>query len=414
MSPFVTPQNIGPLLERDNTLSLYIHVPFCTSRCIYCDFYSTVSTSLTDDMLAYTDALLAQIRTLAQHFSGTISSIYFGGGTPSLLGETISEILHVVKSSIDVSENAEITVESNPDSLNAAALDSWRKAGVTRISLGVQSFDNETLKTLGRIHSAEDAVSALTLLNDEGWIFSLDLIAGIPHVSMEQWRDSLGKAIASGASHLSIYPLSVEEDTPLETLICHGIIPDVDEDSSADHMLAARHELMRAGFEHYEIANFAKPGFQSVHNSRYWTGGSYLGLGPGAASMLYTVSEAGRDCTAHAERVLLDSHAASPIHDRVRFVLHETLEEFLENPEMLVPSEWEDLAAVDAAREDIMLGLRLFRGVPTSVIEGAGLQDALNIECEQGLVEVSEGSYRLTERGWLLGNEVFSKVWCDD
>lgn len=391
MSPFVTPPAIGPLLERDRTLSLYIHVPFCASRCIYCDFYSTVSSNFDTESGRYVNALLAQIRTVAEHFSGAVTSVYFGGGTPSLLGEEIAVILNQIKELFSLSPDVEITIEANPESVSAAILDTWGAAGATRISLGVQSFNNETLKMLGRIHSSEKVEEALELLRMGKWSFSVDLIAGIPGVAHQEWKESLHKAITSGACHVSVYPLAVEEGTPLERLIAQNVIDEVDEDISADHMLIARHDLIRAGISHYEISNFAKPGCESRHNTRYWTGGSYLGLGPGAASMLYVNG-----------------------NERVRFALHESLEDFFANPSVLEPAEWEDLNAHDSEREDIMLGLRLFKGVEASKITHAGLNDTMKRALNQELVEFVEGFYRLTERGWLLGNEVFSAVWCDE
>lgn len=380
------------MLEREQELSLYIHVPFCTSRCIYCDFYSTVSDDIAEESAKFVDALIAQIQNISKHFSGIIVSVYFGGGTPSLLGDAIALVLNEISQDMTLSSNAEITIEANPDSLTASALHSWRKAGATRISLGVQSFCDETLNLLGRIHSKGDVHSAIALLRDENWSFSLDLIAGVPGVSEKEWSESLMQAASSGAAHLSVYPLSVEESTPLEVLISRGVIDDVDEDASADQMLAARHRLMHEGYEHYEISNFAKPGFESKHNSRYWTGGAYLGLGPGAASMLYSTA---------------------PETGRTRFALHDTLEEYLSDPETLMPGEWEDLSREEAASEDIMLGMRLFQGVSTSVIEQSGLAGVMNHLLEQGLVELAHERYRLTERGWLLGNQVFSAIWCD-
>ncbi|MBK5211182.1 MAG: radical SAM family heme chaperone HemW [Coriobacteriia bacterium] len=372
-------------------MSLYLHVPFCRSRCIYCGFYSNVLTSGGAELENYRNALLEQVKTSVPLILGEIPTIYFGGGTPSLLAGSIAEVLDEIRAQGTVTEDAEITVEANPESLSAESLTAWINAGVTRVSLGVQAFDDEVLAMFARAHDVKIAKAALGLLQESGIDFSLDLIAGIPGVTDEQWTSWLEAAVAADACHISIYALTVEEHTPLEVLIRQQDIAPVDDDRAADQLEIAERFLEKNGISRYEISNYARPGKRSRHNCRYWQGGQYLGLGPGAASMVE-----GEDNVRH------------------RFVLYDEISDYLGNPCRKEPVEDEILSEKEARLEDVMLGMRLTEGVRDEDVFAVGITAVMEKCCEQGLVyfDADTKRYRLTERGWLLGNEVFGAIWC--
>lgn len=262
-----------------NKLGLYLHVPFCAAKCSYCDFYSLSGKLEQRD--AYTERLMQDIRQQAagcRDFS--IDTIYFGGGTPSLLGgQRIAQILQTIAANYAVESDAEITVEANPDSMTDEFLTVSREAGVNRLSMGIQSADDQELQALGRIHTFAQARNAFFRARTAGFAnLSVDLMYALPNQNMDQLIRSLDALLELQPEHLSCYGLTLEEHTPLGRQ--HPILPD--EDTQADMYLAVCDRMRRAGFAHYEISNFAKPGFASRHNSRYWKQSPYLGFGPGA------------------------------------------------------------------------------------------------------------------------------------
>jgi oxygen-independent coproporphyrinogen-3 oxidase len=235
---------------------------------------------------------------------------------------------------------------------------------------------------------------------------SLDLMCGVSGQTMSSWLETVDRAIATGAGHMSVYPLSIESGTPLAQAIECGESPEPDPDLAADMMLAADERLGSAGIRRYEVANFARVGEESRHNMRYWTGGEYLGLGPGAASMLRAETLARVDVMGEVvrERGVQDD-------TRVRFVVNDTFEDFVLQGFDRWPAQVEFLTPSEAAREDVMLGLRLVAGVSAERIAAAGLEVVMRRLRDDGLVEESAGDWRTTRRGWLLGNEVFGAVW---
>lgn len=276
---------------------IYIHIPFCASRCIYCDFYSTTSLPLQDQ---YTEALCNEIRLRREYLSDTsceqepmtIDTIYFGGGTPSQLSHNN---LHKIFNALDkyifsdsrylLSSNPEITLECNPDDITPDFTQSLRELPVNRISMGVQSFSDERLKFLRRRHSSQDVYRAIDLLKEVGIDnISIDLIFGFPNQTLEEWEYDLHKAIEMNIQHLSAYSLMYEEGTPLFHLLKTNKVQEIDEDLSLDMFNLLIDTLTDSGFEHYEISNFAKHGFRSRHNSSYWKNIAYLGLGASAHS----------------------------------------------------------------------------------------------------------------------------------
>ena len=265
-------------------LGIYIHIPFCRSKCDYCDFYSLAGRE--DRMDQYQKALLAHIKETAPFAKGyQVDTVYFGGGTPSWYGaKRLSELLAAVRRRFLVARDVEVTVEANPDSVDRKMLLLLRRAGVNRLSLGVQSACDRELAAIHRPHNfaqvraAVDAARGAKIKN-----LSLDLIYGLPGQDEASWRETLEKALALKPEHLSCYGLKVEEGTPLWTRVAQGE-PLPDDDAQADCYLWTVERLGQAGFRQYEISNFARSGFQSRHNLKYWMGKPYIGLGPGAHS----------------------------------------------------------------------------------------------------------------------------------
>jgi coproporphyrinogen III oxidase-like Fe-S oxidoreductase len=307
--------------------------------------------------------------------------------------------------------DAEITVETNPETTSPALVAALTEAGVNRFSLGVQSFDDAVLRTLGRAHDAAKAAEACSVLQRAGVDFSIDLICGVPGQDIASWRQTLERAVATGALHYSVYPLAIEPGTPLAADVDAERLPAPDPDLAADMMVLAREHMARHAIERYEVANYAYPGHEARHNTTYWTGGAYLGLGPGAHSMLpYDEYER----VADAEGWTRGGPGPGADHAvRVRFAHAPDTDAYLREP-LARPADEEYLDAAKAAREDLMLGLRLTRGVAEADVARAGLASVLERLRDDGLVEIDSGRWRTTERGWLLGNEVFGAVWAGE
>ncbi len=265
-------------------LGIYIHVPFCRSKCVYCDFYSV--TNKDDKLLdAYLDAICTHIKetgALAPNYH--VDTVYFGGGTPSFFGaDGMAAILAAIRKSFHVDLRAEITFEANPDSISPRLLRKLKSEGFNRVSLGVQCDNDEILKKLGRPHNFEQVVNAVKRIRRAGYKnLSLDLIYGLPGQTLESWEKTLENVIALKPEHMSCYGLKVEEGTPLYQYQQYMDLPD--DDTQADMYLSAVNILRRNGFRQYEISNFAQRGYPSAHNLKYWMGGEYLGFGPDASS----------------------------------------------------------------------------------------------------------------------------------
>ncbi len=264
---------------------IYIHVPFCKQKCHYCNFYSVASFKYRD---AFIPALLREIKLRNNYLSGkNINTVYFGGGTPSLLKtEEINTILNALNSTFNINNNAEITLEANPDDLSEDYLRQLRQeTPVNRLSIGVQSFFDDDLEYLNRVHSGKEAQYAVECAQAAGFSnITIDLIYGIPTLTVEKWRKNLELFFAFDLPHLSSYALTVEPRTSLDVLIKKGKLAGVKEEPAVDHFNILLNETAARGYVHYEISNFAKKGCYSKHNSIYWLGGHYLGLGPSAHS----------------------------------------------------------------------------------------------------------------------------------
>ena len=262
---------------------IYLHIPFCKQACNYCNFHFTTSLRYKKDLV---DAIVKEIDLQKNFLKGeSIATIYFGGGTPSLLSiQEINSILDKIQATFEVKQDAEITLEANPDDITKSALDLWKGAGINRLSLGIQSFIQEDLRWMNRAHSAALAADSLQLAVEEFENISIDLIYGTPFLSDEQWKKNLDTAIGFGIPHLSCYALTVEEKTPLHKQILLQNTQGIDSDKQARQFILLMNWLGEAAYEHYEVSNFARPGFKSRHNSSYWQGEKYLGLGPSAHS----------------------------------------------------------------------------------------------------------------------------------
>ena len=393
---------------------IYVHIPFCHSKCNYCDFVSYPLAGREEALAAYDRLLSAEVELWRKRAKlGPLKSVYIGGGTPSLLPATAIQALldnlltgqdskapqtQTNKAQPDIScpmgENEyafapEITLEANPESVTADKLAVWRAAGVNRLSLGAQSFDDALLAAMGRPHNAAQIGEAVRLARLAGFSnISIDLIYGLPGQDINAWRADLARALALNVEHISLYGLSLSETSPWGAKAAAGALTVPDEDLSADMLEAALNTLPKAGYSHYEISNFARPGFFSRHNTAYWQRENYLGLGAAAASCYGEkrwFNE--RDITVYQ---------AALAEDRLPLIE----EEFLSIEEVL--------------GEALFLGLRLIAGIDLDEFErryGTRAEryykKPISRLQRQELVEIADGHLRLTRRGVLLGNEVF-------
>jgi len=373
------------------SLGLYIHIPFCRSKCIYCDFYSLPH--MEQRMAPYVRALCAHLSESGALAGGyRVDTVYFGGGTPSLLEKKLlKELLDTVYRCFDVADDAEITLEANPESAqDVRTLRALRKAGFNRISLGVQATDDTLLKKIGRIHTYEDVVKAVESERKAKFDnLSVDLIYGLPGQNMDHWRHTLETTMALNTQHISCYGLKVEEGTPLHALQEQMALPD--DDAQADMYLAAVELLGAAGYEHYEISNFARPGYASRHNKKYWALEEYMGFGPGAHSDF-----GGMRC---AYGRSLEEYIAGVEQGTLRF------------------SQQEEIPLSQRDTEYIMLSLRTAEGIERSVFENryrrrfAPLEEQLKKFAAAGLAVPTEKGWRLTAEGFLLSNTIISTLW---
>jgi oxygen-independent coproporphyrinogen III oxidase len=374
---------------------LYLHIPFCRCKCPYCAF---VSQEYDGALNGYADLLLMEMRLAACEYAPQrpLESIYFGGGTPSLLEPVdVARIIEGAAESYGLSDQAEITLEANPGTVDLERLSGFCSAGVNRLSLGVQSLDDRMLSILGRIHTAQQARDACSIAREAGFTdIGIDLIHALPGQTAEMWRTDLEKAIQLSPEHISIYGLTVEERTPFAGRYPEESSVMPDEELAAGMFETADDLLKAAGYEHYEIANYARTGFRSQHNSGYWRRDGYLGLGAGAHSFLRD-SGYGIRCSNESD---LKRYSA-------------TIRQGCLARQDITP-----LSRTDAMAEFMFLGLRMADGVEFSVFErefevsfesiyGKVLGELI----PTGLLNVDAGRVSLTRRGMLLSNQVFAR-----
>ncbi len=360
-------------------LGLYIHIPFCAKKCAYCDFYSTFAEGTVIER--YLSALKNEISKWGGLTDRPIDTIYIGGGTPSVLGEKIADIVKTVYDNFSVCENAEITVEANPCSINPQFLKAARNSGVNRLSIGVQSGNDTELKTLGRTHTADEAVKAVRLARKEKFSnISLDLMICLPHSNMETLRKNLEYITDLNPQHISAYMLKIENNT-LFAKKSDLNLPN--EEGEAEQYLYMCDYLKSKGYEHYEISNFCKEGKESRHNLRYWQAEEYIGIGPSAHSFL----------------------------DGERFFYPNNLKEFISSPQTQFDSHGGD------KEERLMLGLRLKEGIDiTEYYNPLPESKAKKLEKYQneGLIEYNYPRVSLTDRGMLVSNILITELVYED
>lgn len=261
---------------------IYIHIPFCKQACHYCDFHFSTSLKKKEEMIA---ALIQEIHLRKEEINEPVETIYFGGGTPSVLSnEEINILIDAVFSLFDVMKHPEITLEANPDDLTKERIHELANSRINRLSIGVQSFYDEDLQLMNRAHNAKEAWESLVEATKHFDNISIDLIYGIPNMSLERWESNIQKALDLGIPHISSYALTVEPKTALASLIKKGKIPTLDDGEAHEHFLTMVSILENNGFVHYELSNFGKPDYFSKNNSAYWLGKKYLGIGPSAHS----------------------------------------------------------------------------------------------------------------------------------
>jgi oxygen-independent coproporphyrinogen III oxidase len=376
--------------------ALYVHFPFCLRKCLYCDFNSDALAGARPE--EYVALLLREmeLRQKALPEAAASPTLYFGGGTPSLMSpELVERIIDRAAGRFGLQSGAEVTLEANPGTVSAEKLAGYRSAGVNRLSLGIQSFEDRLLSRLGRVHSVEEALSAYDCARHAGFDnISIDLMHSLPGQSLAQWRGALARAIELAPEHISAYALSVEEGTPFALSFEAGELPLPEEEEAARMFELTGELLSQAGYLHYEISNFALPGRQSRHNNAYWCRDSYLGFGPGAHSFLNRDGLGRRWSNACDLVSYCDSIGRGEIPE--------------EDSEELTPEA--------ALSESFFLGLRLLSGIDLSILRsrfGAELlephlAEVARLETAGALLREGE-RVRLAPQAVIVANSVFSR-----
>ena len=366
--------------------SLYIHIPFCIRKCLYCDFLSvTYNESLAK---AYTDALCKEL-ILKKDIAEELKTIYIGGGTPTILPEEcFSQLFKCLKDNFKFSDSHEITIEANPGTVDKSKIDAMLSLGVNRLSIGVQSFNDDELKTLGRIHTSDEALKAIETIKNSGINnFSIDLIYGIPGQTLDSWKRTVSKAVELSPAHISSYELTPEKDTPLYRLIQSGEVKMPDEDLVLSMYDYAIDHLTSKGYEHYEISNFALPRFRCLHNLNYWDRGEYIGAGAGAHSFIRGFRSKNTD---DIRRYIKDL-----------------------NKGIIPKAESTDIKRDDAIKEFIFLNLRKTEGISLAKAEALGLDmPGVCLELtEDGYLEIKGDYLRLSRKGLVISNSVIVRLF---
>jgi oxygen-independent coproporphyrinogen-3 oxidase len=380
---------------------LYLHIPFCVRKCIYCDFYSipSVEGSVAQRLRSYVyadqhvflDALEKELESLPENFAP--ETLFIGGGTPTELSDRDFEsLLDLIRRKVNLEQVQEWTCESNPGTLTQAKAHMLRQAGVNRMSIGVQSFDPSALEFLGRIHNADEARDGIRMLQATGFdSINLDLIYGIPTVDPDIIETDIATAVALGVNHIAAYCLIFEDGTPLADLQRKGYVKEVDDDTELAQYQMVRQRLSEAGYRQYELSNYAQPGHESLHNLLYWEGREYFGCGPSA-----------------------HSHWQGRRWSNVRS-LETYCKQWLTGT--YTPAMEETLPPEAKARELVIFGLRKIQGIDLADFEqrtGYSLEElygnTLNWLCEIGMLARDETSIRLTEQGLFLSDSVFAEL----
>lgn len=375
---------------------IYIHIPFCKQACHYCNFHFSTSLHYKNELVA---AILKETVLRKNYLENErVETIYFGGGTPSLCTkEEIKSILTTIRSSFVVAENSEITVEANPDDIREETLIAWKEVGINRLSIGIQSFFDEDLQWMNRAHTAQQATANLQVALTHFENITIDLIYGTPGLTNEKWKYNVDLAVSLNIPHLSCYALTVESKTPLDKMIKQNKTENINPDKQSEQFLQLMEWLEKAGYEHYEISNFAKiagpagrPGWRSRHNSAYWQGKKYLGLGPSAHSFNRTE----RQWNIANNNIYIQS---------------------INNGD--IPFEKEELTAIQQLNEYIMTSLRTIEGINFEILNtNFGIQKEEILEkskkfIETDLIEQGETSLILTKEGKLVADGIAADLF---
>ena len=372
---------------------VYVHIPFCASRCLYCDFFSTTESEKRE---SYVDALLHEMQCRKEELSAAqhVETIYIGGGTPSQLSiDNLKRLFDGIYSIYDVNENAEVTIECNPEDVTSSYAAGLTTLPVNRVSMGLQTFDNNRLRFLRRRHTSEKSLESVYLLKEKGYKnISIDLMFGFPEETLQMWSDDIDKALSLGVPHISAYSLMYEEGTPLTRLKDSGKINVVDDETMLSMYTLLKNKMEDAGYEHYELSNFCLKGMESRHNMSYWTGKSYIGLGAGA-------------------------HSYDGVHRRWNIT---SLEKYIEGVhDGSVYWESETLSATDHFNEYIMTRLRTKNGIDIDYLHSSESKDIMTKEFERlldlhlstgNLVE-ENGRLRLSRKGLYISDSVMSDLF---
>ena len=368
---------------------IYIHIPFCKSRCIYCGFYST---TLLDLRKKYINAVCREMELRKNYIREPFSTIYLGGGTPSLLDEAeLTKLFLYINNVYDVDRNAEITMECNPDDITPEFTNMLSRLPINRVSMGAQTFADSRLRLLHRRHNSDEVKHAVKLLREAGIKnISIDLMFGFPDESLSQWKEDISAALALNVEHISAYSLMYEEDTPLWKMLDTGKVKEIDEELSLTMFKELVCQLTDAGYEHYEISNFARPGYRSRHNSSYWHQVPYIGLGAAAHSFE------------------LNSRQWN-VADLKLYI------EEINNG--IIPMEREELDNDTTFNDIITTALRTSDGIDLNALETRlgkryrnTLISAAGKHLEQGLLEIRHDRLRLTSEGIFISDMVMSDL----
>ncbi len=368
---------------------IYIHIPFCRQACYYCNFHFATSLQYKSDLVT---ALINEIELKKDQLHiEIVETIYFGGGTPSLLtDEELSHILEKIKNVFPVSSHPELTLEANPDDITKEKLTAWKKSGINRLSIGIQSFFDEDLQWMNRAHNSQQAMDNLQLAKKHFENITIDLIYGTPQLTNEKWKQNVDTAIAMGIPHLSCYALTVEPKTPLDKMIRLHKSEDINPDKQSEQFLLLMEWLNTAGYEHYEISNFAKPGWRSRHNSSYWQGKNYLGLGPSAHSF----DGKSRQWNVSNNSIYIDSINKG-----------------------IIPAEKEILTATQQQNEYIMTSLRTMEGMSFDILSSRfGLtEETMKEKAKKHVlsnhIKIESGAMILTAEGKLLADGIAADLF---
>ena len=375
--------------------SLYVHIPYCRAKCPYCDFNSYAAERWPEER--YIAALCAELRHYAADaawHAGTIETVFFGGGTPSLFAPaSIERVLHTVADLWSIAADAEVTLEANPGTVSRQTLREFRTAGINRVSFGVQSFWPQHLQVLGRIHGAEDAVAAVGWAREAGFDnVNVDLMFALPQQILAEWEGDLRRALTLRPDHISAYNLTYEEGTPFHVLRSRGVLRQLPEEIEVAMFTRTQEILGGAGYEHYEISNYARPGRTCRHNVNYWRSGDYLGVGAGAHSYAATGAWGAR----WSNEKIPNRYVEAVERRGYATCFSETLN------------------AQQARGEFVFLGLRCRPGFSAAAFHERFGDDLLNVFPHaadlqtEGLLQCADGHWRLTARGLMLADSVFA------